>query len=66
MTYDELQQQLKAKYELIQNQFIDKLYEQIIWLADKINLDNYIITAHEKDTIEKIENAIKTIKEKTK
>ena len=48
MTKEELQQAIRKNQETIQNQFIDKLYEDVQFLCEKANQKDYIPTEYER------------------
>ena len=48
MTKEELQQAIRKNQETIQDQFIDKIYDDISYLCEKANLKNYEPTNHER------------------
>ena len=58
MTKEELQQAIRKNQETMQNQFIDKIYDDISYLCEKANLKSYEPTAHEKITLGKIQAII--------
>lgn len=57
MTKEELQQAIRKNQETMQDQFIDKIYDEISYLCEKANSKNYEPTEHERI----IFNEIKTI-----
>lgn len=62
MTKEELQKRMKEHQEQMQNEFIDKLLEQVEWLNEKANRKDYETTAHEKVVLNKICSIINNMK----
>lgn len=58
MTIEELQKQMKENKDKMQNEFIDKLLDQIEHYNDKANRRDYVPTDHEKEVFSKIATII--------
>lgn len=58
MTKEELQQIIRKNQETIQDQFIDKIYDDILYLCEKANLKTYEPTVHERIIFNEIKNII--------
>jgi hypothetical protein len=54
MDLNELLRKQKELQEKIQNDFIDKTKDNVDFLQEKVNRDDYVLTQHEKDTIRAI------------
>ena len=51
---EELQKRYRASLDQAQNDFIDKIYNDVEWLCEKANRKNYEPTQHERDTFGQI------------
>lgn len=58
----ELERQIKANKEKQQNDFIDKLEENVNWLLEKANRRDYEPTQHEKEVFGRIATIIDNMK----
>lgn len=58
MTIEELQKQMKENKDKMQNEFIDKLLDQVEHYNDKANRRDYVPTDHEKEVFSKIATII--------
>lgn len=61
MTKQELQQQLRANQEKMQNDFIDSILEKVELLLEKANRKNYEPTDYEREQFGKIATIIKNM-----
>ena len=58
MTKEELQQAIRRNQEKMQDDYINKIYDELLYLCEKANLKTYEPTAHEKITLGKIQTII--------
>ena len=58
MTKEELQQAIRKNQEKMQDDYIDKVYDEISYLCEKANLKSYEPTTHERFIFNKIKNII--------
>lgn len=58
LTKEELQQRMRELDEKAQNQFIDKIYNDIEWLCEKANRSDYVATEYEMQVFSKIYNIV--------
>ena len=61
MTREELQKKMKETQDKMQNDFIDKLYDEIEYLLEKFNRKDYEPTEHEREVFNKIHIIINNI-----
>lgn len=62
MTKEELEKRMKEQKEKMQNEFIDKLLEQVEWLNEKANRKDYETTTHEQEVLSKICSIVNNMK----
>lgn len=62
MDIKELQETLKQVNEKIQNEFIDRIYNDVEFLCEKANKKSYEPTLHEKMTFDKIATIIENMR----
>lgn len=58
MTKEEILQKLKESQEKMQDEFIDKLLDEVMFLSEKTNKKEYDPTLHEQEQFRKIVNII--------
>ena len=58
MTKEELQQAIRKNQEKMQEQFIDKIYDDISYLCEKASYKSYEPTNYERLIFNKIKNII--------
>ena len=63
MTKVELQQSIRKNQETIQNQFIDKILDDVQFLCEKANRKDYEPTDYERFVFGKIKNIINNMSE---
>ena len=57
-TKEEIERQMQELKEKMQNEFIDKLYDQVSVYNEKVNDKNYKLTLHEQKQLTKIHSMI--------
>ncbi len=58
MTKEELQQAIRRNQEKMQDDYIDKIYDEISYLCEKANSKSYETTTHERIIFNEIKNII--------
>lgn len=57
-----LRKSLRKTQEKIQNDFINRIYDDVQFLGEKADRESYEPTAHERETVAKIAEIINSIK----
>ena len=58
LTKEEMQQEIKKEHDKMQDDFINKLNDDIQWLSEKANKKGYVLTANERAKIQTMINTL--------
>ena len=58
LTKEEMQQEIKKEHDKMQDDFINKLNDDIQWLSEKANKKGYVLTANERAKIQMMINTL--------
>ena len=63
LTLEEMKAQLRANSEKAQNEFIDKIYNDLLWLSEKAIKKDYEPTDHERQRLANIKTLVNGMNE---